>query len=89
MKFLTVIEVRLKEGQYDPEGETVRKSLIDLDFPVSHVGTGKIYEIVIEANSKKETEKMVKQMCSRLLVNPIKDRFGSKVDQIGGTAAKS
>ncbi len=89
MKYKTRIEVKLKGEQFDPEGEAVKRSLVDLDFPVKQVKIGKIYEITLEANSKKETESLARQMCSRLLANPIKDDFKSEVEEIGGSKLKS
>ncbi|MGI0078549.1 MAG: phosphoribosylformylglycinamidine synthase subunit PurS, partial [Nitrososphaerales archaeon] len=51
MKFKARIEVRLRRDEIDPEAETVKKSLIDLNFSVSQIKMAKVYEMVVEANS--------------------------------------
>lgn len=85
MKFKARIEVRLRKDEIDPEAETVKKSLIDLNFPVSQVKMAKVYEIVIEAGSRKDAESAAKLMCSRLLVNPTKDEYKAEVVEVGGS----
>ena len=75
MRFKARVEVRIRKDQLDPESETIRKSLFDLGFQLSQLRTAKVYEIHLEAESKKEAEAAVKSMCSRLLVNPVKDDF--------------
>ena len=85
MKFKARIEVRLRKDEIDPEAETVKKSLIDLNFSVSQVKMAKVYEIVIEAGSRKDSESAAKLMCSRLLVNPTKDECKAEVVEVGGS----
>ena len=45
----------------------------------------KVYEVVLEAGTKKDAESIVKTMCSRLLVNPSKDEFKFEVEPVGST----
>ncbi len=85
MKFKARIEVRLRREQLDPESETVKKSLLDLGFQLSQVRTAKIYEMILDAASKKEAEASAKLMCARLLVNPTKDDYKLEVEPIGST----
>jgi phosphoribosylformylglycinamidine synthase PurS subunit len=85
MKFKARIEVKLRREEIDPEAETVRKALIDLNFPVSQVKLAKIYEITLEASSKKDAESAARTMCSRLLVNPTKDEYKAEVVEVGGS----
>lgn len=85
MKFKARIEVRLRKDTTDPESETIKKSLQDLSFQVSHVKVAKIYEISIDASTKKDAESVVKTMCSRMLVNPSKDEFSFEVEPVGST----
>jgi phosphoribosylformylglycinamidine synthase subunit PurS len=89
LKFLARVEVRTGKGQFDPESETIRKSLLDLGFQLAQVRTAKVYEIHMEAESNKDAEKSVRSMCSKLLVNPVKDDFSVEVVQLGGSSAKS
>ncbi|MGI0078393.1 MAG: phosphoribosylformylglycinamidine synthase subunit PurS [Nitrososphaerales archaeon] len=45
----------------------------------------KVYEMVVEANSKKDAESAARLMCSRLLVNPTKDEYKAEVVEVGGS----
>ena len=78
--------VGLREDHSDPESETVKKSLLDLNFPVQKLKVEKTYEIVVESETKKDAESLVRSMCSRLLVNPTKDQFSIQVEPIGNVA---
>jgi len=87
MKFKARIEVKLRRDSTDPESETIKKSLLDLSFPVSQVKVTKVYEVVVEAGTKKDAEAIVKTICTRLLVNPSKDEFKFEVEPLGSTRA--
>lgn len=86
MRFKARIEIKLRKEELDPEAETVRKSLIDLNFSVSHVKMAKVYEITLEAGSKKDAESAAKLMCTRLLVNPTKDEYKLELIEVGSSA---
>jgi len=88
LKFKARVEVKIRKDQLDPESETIRRSLFDLGFQLSQLRTAKVYEIHLDAESKKEAEAFVKSMCSRLLVNPVKDDFLIEVEQVGSAASK-
>lgn len=81
MKYRAKVEVELKPGHSDPEGETTRQSLSELNYPVKSVGVSKVYEIVLEAKSLSEAKKMVDDMCKRLLANPVKDNYSFDVEE--------
>ena len=75
MKYRAKVEVRLKPGHSDPEGETTKQSLAELSYSVLSVGAGKVYEIVLEARSLNEAKKIIDEICRRLLANPVKDNY--------------
>jgi phosphoribosylformylglycinamidine synthase len=81
MLYKTRVEVSLKPGHSDPEGETTARSLRELAYPVGNVGVSKMYTITIEADSRKEAEAHVEEMCRRLLANPTKDNYTFKVEE--------
>jgi len=81
MKYRAKIEVGLKPGHSDPEGETIKQSLSELNYPVRSVGVSKVYEVVLEAKSLNEAKKMVDDMCKRLLANPVKDNYRFEVEE--------
>jgi phosphoribosylformylglycinamidine synthase len=86
LRFRATIEIGLKKNSIDPESETVKRTLQDLSFPVTNVRTLKVYEIAIDSGTKKEAEAIVRNMCTRLLVNPTKDEFSFQVESIGNRA---
>jgi phosphoribosylformylglycinamidine synthase len=73
------VEVSLKPGHVDPEGETTCQSLRDLAYPVRSVAVSKIYTIMLEAKAKADAESQIKEICQRLLANPTKDDFTYQV----------
>ncbi|GEM_PF-222370 len=84
-KFLATIEVRLKDGQRDPEAETVKGSLSDLGFSTESVKTAKVYKIIFEASSLRESKDLAKEMCSKLLANPVKDDYQVSIERIASS----
>jgi phosphoribosylformylglycinamidine synthase subunit PurS len=89
MKFRARIEISLKKDYVDPESETIKKTLLDLNFPVNSVRSRKVYEIILESASRKDAEVSVRAMCSRLLVNPTKDEFEIEVRSIGDNSPEA
>ena len=86
MKFRATIRVGLRKDYVDPESETVKKTLTDLNFQVSQVRISKTYEIVVDAGTKKDAENAARSMCARLLVNPTKDEYSLEVEPISGSS---
>jgi len=81
MNYRARVEVGLKPGHSDPEGETTKQSLCELNFPVKSVGVSKVYTIVLEAKNLTEAKKMVDDVCKRLLANPVKDNYGFNIEE--------
>ena len=78
--YLAKIEVSLKPGHSDPEGEMTAQSLKELKFSVKKVNVSKVYTIVFEAESKEKAQKSVEEMCRKLLANPIKDNYSFNIE---------
>ncbi len=81
MLFQARVEVRLRPGHSDPEGETTARSLRELNYPVKNVRVSKTYMISLDAGSREDAEALVEEMCKRLLANPIKDKYTSQVEK--------
>ena len=81
MEYIARVEVSLKPGHSDPEGETTKESLVELDYPVKEVRVSKVYEVRLEAPSLEEAQKQVEEMCRRLLANPVKDNFTFQIEE--------
>ena len=75
MKYRAKIEVSLKSGHSDPEGETTARLLKELGYAVNKVNVSKIYSIDLEAKTQKEAKAKAEEMCKRLLANPTKDNY--------------
>jgi len=75
------IEVILKPGHSDPEGEMTAQSLRELKFSVQKANVSKVYVVVFEAQSKQKAKDMVDEMCRKLLANPTKDNYSFKIEE--------
>jgi phosphoribosylformylglycinamidine synthase len=73
MRYRLKIEVILKPGHSDPEGETTANLLKELGYKVKTANVSKVYNVVLEAGSKEEAQAKAEEMCKRLLANPTKD----------------
>ena len=82
MKFISEIQVSLKSGHLDPEGLTIKKSLLSLNYDIEEVKTSKIYKIKISAASIDEAKIITDEICKRLLVNPTKDEYKIQVEKV-------
>jgi phosphoribosylformylglycinamidine synthase len=70
------VYIELKEGVTDPEGESTKKALKLLGFEnVKSVSTRKVFRIEIEENDRKKAEEEIRQMCEKLLANPVIQKY--------------
>ncbi|MFQ5837493.1 MAG: phosphoribosylformylglycinamidine synthase subunit PurS [Thermoplasmata archaeon] len=66
------VEVRLKKGVADPEGENTLKALNLLGFnEVQGVRSIKVFELDLETEDEGKAREMLENMCRRLLANPV------------------
>lgn len=82
MIYRTKIEVSLKPGHSDPEGETTAESLKELGYPVEATKVSKVYEITLSARSVEEANRLADEMCRRLLANPTKDNYSFTIEDV-------
>ena len=75
------IEIVLKPGHSDPEGEMTAQSLKELKFDIKKVNVSKIYTVVFEVKSKNKASEAVEQMCKKLLANPTKDNYRYELEE--------
>ncbi len=75
MKYAAKIEVSLKPGHSNPEGETTARLLIELGYRVEAVDVSKVYTVFLEATSPAEAKAKAEEMSKRLLANPTKDNY--------------
>ena len=81
MRYGLRIEVSLKPGHSDPEGETTASLLKELGYEADAVYVSKVYRVVLEAKSKEEAEIKAEEMCKRLLANPTKDNYAIVIEE--------
>jgi len=75
MKYAAKIEVSLKPGHSNPEGEPTQRLLIELGYNASAVDVSKVYTVYLEAASANEAKAKADEMSKRLLANPTKDNY--------------
>ena len=81
MKFRLKIEVSLKPGHSDPEGETTAQLLKELGYEIETADVSKVYTVILEARSRNEAKTRAEEMCRRLLANPTKDNYSVCVEE--------
>ncbi|HEY7849519.1 MAG TPA: phosphoribosylformylglycinamidine synthase subunit PurS [Ktedonobacterales bacterium] len=74
--WLARIHVTLKPVVLDPQGEAVLHGLQQLGYTdVAGVRVGKYLEVTLNAADQGAAEKAVRQMCDKLLANPVIERY--------------
>ena len=69
------VTVTLKSGVLDPQGKAIEGGLSSLGFDgVESVRQGKVFDIELKG-SKSEAERMLTQMCEKLLANTVIEDF--------------
>ena len=81
MKYRAKIEVSLKPGHSDPEGETTARLLKELGYAVTAVNVSKLYIIILESQTAKDARAKAEEMCKRLLANPTKDNYAIGIEE--------
>jgi phosphoribosylformylglycinamidine synthase PurS subunit len=82
MKYAAKIEVSLRPGHSNPEGETTAHLLKQLGYQVEKVDVSKVYTVFLEANSPSDAKVKAEEMSKRLLANPTKDNYTISVVEI-------
>ena len=79
--WLARIHVTLKPVVLDPQGDAVLHGLHQLGFNgVARVRVGKYLELTLSAATQTDAEAMVRQMCDRLLANPVIESYSFSVE---------
>ena len=70
------IYVTLKREVLDPQGDAVRRALTSLECgSVSDVRVGKLIELELATEDTGEAETQIREMCEKLLANPVMEDF--------------
>ena len=81
--YLAKVYITLKPTVNDPQGLTIKGALHNLGFKnVRDVRAGKYIEVKIEENSLSKAQEQVKEMCRKLLANPVIENFRFELEEI-------
>ncbi len=84
------VEVRLKPGVLDPQGVAVSGALRANGFDgLDGVRVGKLIEVALTAASRAEAEVTLKEMCRRLLANPVIETYRFTLSSTSSSASTS
>ena len=88
VQFDVQVEVRLREGVADPQGQTIERSLPHLGFDgVQGVRVGKSIRFGLEAADEAAARAEVDDMCARFLTNPVIEDAEVTI-RVAGAAAR-
>jgi len=74
------VQVMLKDGVLDPQGEAVRHALATLGFAgVQGVRQGKVIELDLAATDRASAEAEVRRMCEALLANTVIEQYSVEI----------
>lgn len=80
--WLARIHVTLKPVVLDPQGDAVLHGLQQLGYAdVASVRVGKYLEVTLAAADQSAAEESVRQMCDKLLANPVIERYDFTVTE--------
>ena len=83
--YLAKVYVTLKPTVNDPQGLTIKGGLHTLGFnSVESVRAGKYMEIKLDGSDRAKAEEQVREMCQKLLANPIIEDFRFELEEIEG-----
>ena len=64
------ITVTLKKDVLDPQGNTIKKALENMNFKnINDIRQGKYFEIDIDEKNEKKAREKTEEMCKKLLAN--------------------
>ena len=81
--FLAKVYITLKPTVNDPQGLTIKGGLHTLGFElVKSVRAGKYIEIQVNEEDRLIAEEQVREMCRKLLANPVIEDFRFDLERI-------
>jgi phosphoribosylformylglycinamidine synthase len=79
-KFKAEINVRLKNGILDPQGQAIAHALQALRFEnIDDVRTGKLIEFHITEENEVAARSQIEKACERLLANPVIEDYAFEI----------
>jgi len=82
--FRSKITVTLRPSILDPQGKAVELGMHSLGYQsVAHVRIGKYIEMDVDAKDRQMAEKITREVCAKLLANPVMEDFAYSVEAAG------
>lgn len=82
MTYLSKITVTLRKSILDPQGKAVEQGIHSMGYgAVENVRIGKFIEITVDTTSKQEAERLTRDVCQKLLANPVMEDFSFVVEE--------
>jgi len=81
--FVSRITVTLRKSILDPQGKAVEHGIHSLGYEaVEDVRIGKFIELSVDAPSRKEAEQVTRDVCQKLLANPVMEDYSFEVEEL-------
>ena len=81
MTYRVHVRVMPRTGLLDPQGQAVEHALTALGFEeAGSVRVGRAIELDVDAASRDEAEARARQMCDKLLANPVTEDYLLRVE---------
>ena len=76
--------ISLKKTVVDPQGLAVKNALRALNYEqeVEEVRVGKLIDIKLNISDKERAERIIDQMCKKLLSNPIIENYSFTLEEV-------
>ncbi|HZA97486.1 MAG TPA: phosphoribosylformylglycinamidine synthase subunit PurS [Gemmatimonadales bacterium] len=82
MTYRVLVRVMPRTGLLDPQGQAVEHALTALGFEdAGSVRVGRAIQLDVDAVSRDEAEARARQMCDKLLANPVTEDYLLKVEE--------
>ena len=82
MSFRVHVRVMPRTGLLDPQGQAVEHALTALGFEeTTAVRVGRAIEMDVDATSRDEAEARARQMCDKLLANPVTEDYRLDIEE--------
>ena len=79
MIYKTKVNIQLKQGILDPEGGTIKKTLVRLGYPVTKFATSKAMLVNVNVDDAESAIAVVNDMCEKILANPVLHKYSVEV----------
>jgi phosphoribosylformylglycinamidine synthase PurS subunit len=78
--YRAVVTVILRPSILDPQGQAIQRALHDLGHDaVAGVRAGKHLELLVDAASAEDAERVARAACAQLLANPVTEDYAVAV----------